>query len=232
MPLPALRRLVLSCLAVVLIAGSAPTQATAAGVLDLDRLPVVEPYIQVLGASSSGVLYRVSRIHDLGLVAHSAWVKPAGAPAYQVDVSFKRLAGDKIFGATAEGVATYQYIGTPQTHTCPDVPQPVEQFGRYDGVGLFASFGWLGTNGERVEVSPTGCRVTAKYPSLGTEKLIAMDDVGYVTMEPFGVDGGRRLTYQAYADPLAPRTIADGGYNKYLSAVSLAGTAISWRQYD
>ncbi|TWD82200.1 FlgD-like protein [Kribbella amoyensis] len=223
----------LLALALVLVLASAPTQAQAAGVVELDRFAVVEPYVTVLGASPSGVLYRVSRLHEQRLVEDSAWVKPADGPAYQVDLSFKRLAGDKIFGAQPFGTATYQYIGSQQTHTCSGVPQPVHQFGMVDGVALFASFGWLGENGERVEVSPTGCRVTARYPAIGAEKLIAMDDRGYLTVDPYGgVNGERPLAYRAYAAPTSPRVVADGGYNRRLDGVALSGTAVSWRQFD
>jgi len=232
MPLPALhRRLVLLGVVLVLVLGNPPAPASAAGVLELDRVPVVEPYLEVLGASPSGVLYRVSRLRDR-LVEDSTWVKPADAPAYQVDLWFKRLVGDKIFGATPAGLATYQYIGESVTHTCPGVSQPALQLGRVDGVGLFSSFGWLGENGDRVEVSPTGCRVTAKYPNIGTEALIAMDDTGYVTVKSVGVDGGRELTYRSYAAATSPRVIADGGYNLFIFRVSLAGSVVSWGQND
>ncbi|MEV6286021.1 hypothetical protein [Kribbella sp. NPDC051770] len=212
----------------VLVLGMIPAYAGAAGVQDLDRVLFDRPYVEVLGASPAGVLYKVSRPIEDTLREVSAWVKPATAPAYEVSLDFKRLAGDKIFGTDK----TYQYIGTPVTKRCDDVPPPASPAQRYDGAGLFASFGWISEDGDRVEVSPTGCRVTARYPGPGDYALIAMDDTGWVTITSVGDQGDQQLTYHSYADPTHPRVIADGGHVRYLGAVALAGTAVTWAHLD
>ncbi|ONI75514.1 hypothetical protein BWI15_06600 [Kribbella sp. ALI-6-A] len=212
----------------VLVLGMVPASAGAAGVQDLNRVLFDRPYVEVLGASPAGVLYKVSRLDLDVLVEVATWVKPTGAPAYQVEAGFKRLAGDKIFGTGNR----YQYVGTPVTKVCADVPPPADPGGRYDGLGLYASWGWISSAGERVDVTPTGCRVTARYPAPGSYSLAAMDDTGWVTVDAVGEDGDKQLTYRSYADPTHPRVIADGGHVRYLGAVSLNGTAVAWAHQD
>ncbi|MGC4944043.1 hypothetical protein [Kribbella sp. DT2] len=63
---------------VVLVLGAVPISAGAAGVQDLDRVLFDRPYVEVLGASPAGVLYKVSRDDNQSLVHVSTWVKPAG----------------------------------------------------------------------------------------------------------------------------------------------------------
>jgi hypothetical protein len=213
---------------VVLVLGAVPASAGAAGVQDLDRILFDRPYVEVLGASPAGVLYKVSWNNNNSLSELSAWVKPAGAAAYQVDLGFKRLAGDKIFGTGN----SYQYIGTPVTKRCTGVPPPADPAGRSDGVGLFASWGWISNEGDRVEVSPTGCRMTNRYPAPGSYSLIAMDDTGYVTLDSSGTDGNQELFYRSYADPKHPRQVADGGHTGFKGAVSLSGTSVAWAHQD
>ncbi len=215
----------------VAVLGAVPASAGAAGVQDLDRVLFDRPYVEVLGASPAGVLYSVSRDQDHSPVQVANWVKPAGAPAYQVDATFRRLAGDKIFGWSATG-ATYQFIGNPTTKRCDSSPQPVPPAQRYDNVGLFASFGWISGNGERVVAGPNGCTATPAYPGIGTWSLVAMDETGYLVIGNAGADDRKTLTYRSYADPTHPRMVATGGHDVFIGAVSLSGTSVAWSVLD
>jgi hypothetical protein len=219
-------------LAVALVVlGAVPASAEAAGVEDLNRVLFDRPYVEVLGASPAGVLYSVSRDENHSPVQVVTWVKPAGAPAYQVDTTFRRLAGDKIFGWSPTG-ATYQFIGSPATLRCDAAPQPVPPAQRYDNVGLFASFGWISSNGDRVVAGPNGCTATPAYRGIGEWSLIAMDETGYLLIGSAG-DGDRKtLTYYAYADPTHPRVVATGGHDTFVGAVSLSGTSVAWSVLD
>ncbi|GAB2572566.1 hypothetical protein [Kribbella endophytica] len=213
----------------LVVLGAVPASAEAAGVQDLDRVLFDRPYVEVLGASPAGVLYKVSRNDNNTLDHVATWVKPAGAPAYQVDASFRHLHGDKIFGGATNQTA-YQYVGTPVTKRCDASPQPARAVG--DPGGLFASFGWISDAGYRVEAGPTGCRIATQYPGVAADTLIAMDETGFVTTTGTDADGNRQLTYRSYAAAAQPRVIADGGHTKFLGGVSLAGTSVAWAHQD
>lgn len=219
------RRWSLLGLSVALLLGTSVAGATAAGGQDLNRFPVEQPQIQILGASSSGVLYRIAR-HQSG-DAVGTWLKPATGAAYPVPASFRNLAGDKIFGSSNTGT-TYQLIGTPVTRSCDTAPQPAPPQGFRD---VFAPYGWISQQGDRVEAGADGCRVTAKYPPFGA--IAAADSLGYVVVRNRpGEDDRIQLLYHSYADPTRPTAIADGGHNRYIGEVALAGTAVSWSQLD
>jgi hypothetical protein len=201
-------------------------------VQDLDRVLFDRPYVEVLGASPAGVLYKVSRNDNNALIEVATWVKPAGGAAYRVDATFRQLAGDKIFGMTPNGFASYQYVGTPVTLRCDDSPQPTYAASGVPNGVLFAPWGWFSNAGYRVEAGRTGCQITGTYPGVGTYDLTAMDETGYLTVGQVGTEGDRQLVYRSYADPTHPRVVADAGHTRYLGAVSLAGTAVAWAHQD
>ncbi|MEV6286020.1 hypothetical protein [Kribbella sp. NPDC051770] len=218
---------------VVVLGMLLPASAQAAGVQDVNRVLFDRPYVEVLGASPAGVLYKVSRNVDNSLVGLSTWVKPAGGPAYQVDQSFQQLSGDKIYGMTyPSGTVAYQYVGTPTTLRCDDSPQPIPGANWTRGGFLFAPWGWFSNAGYRVEAGRAGCQVNGTYPGLSDYNLAAVDNTGYVTVGSIGTEGDRQLTYRSYADPTHPRVIADAGHTRYLSGVSLSGTAVAWTHQD
>jgi hypothetical protein len=218
MNLLAVRRILPLSVSLALLLGAA--HAEAAGVLDLDRVPASTPRIQVLGASTAGVLYKASRADGDAAESATTWVKPTGGTPYQVAASFDRLAGQRIYGTGATGVE-FQQIGTPVTRRCDQSPQP----------GALASFGWIAADGSRVEVDAAGCRVTATYPQPDGNPTVA-DELGYVAVKSLDDQGSRQLTYYSYAAPGSPHVIADAGYRRWSGGLALHGKVVTWNALD
>jgi hypothetical protein len=199
---------------VVLGVGGLPARA-----VDLDPMPTREPTVTVLGASSAGVLYRVSPID--GRTPPVNWVKPTGGAAYQVPGSINQLGGSWIFGLEGPTYeVTYQQIGTPITRTC----------NQEHSMASATPFGWVTAAGQRVEVSATGCEVTAQLPRQFS--IVAADAAGYVDLRYLSGGAGQRLTYYSYADLTHPREIDDAGYNSEVGAVAVRGSSVTWRSLD
>jgi hypothetical protein len=204
----------------ILLMALLPARAGAVGVLDLDRIPTSTPRIDVLGASTAGVLYKVSRVDGSAATSPTTWVKPDSGTPYQVDASFDRLAGPRIFG-TGEGGIQFQQIGTPVTRSCDQTPQP----------GALAPFGWIADSGARVEIDATGCRVTATYPQPDGAPTVA-DEQGYVVVKILDDEGNRQFTYHSYAAPAAPHLIADAGHHRWPKGLALRGKVVTWSTSD
>ncbi|WP_112246801.1 hypothetical protein [Kribbella monticola] len=210
-----LRCLLGGSVALVLCTGTAST----AGAVDLDRIPFRVPTVELLGASSAGVLYRVTGSDEWAGEQVTTWVKPAGAAAYQVPQSYNRMAGNRIFSYSSD--RRYQVVGTPVDQVCDDfIPDPV----------AITAFGWISAEAERVELSSSGCRKTTQYAHEG--QVVVADETGFVVQLSLDGDGGRRLIYHSYADAAHPRVIDDGGHNKYLGGLALRGTTLTWAALD
>ncbi|MEV6410282.1 hypothetical protein [Kribbella sp. NPDC051718] len=215
----------------LLVAGVAGTAAAAdpVGTKKLNGVRSEQPRIRVLGASSAGTLYQVSRVGDSAEPA--TWVKPAGAPAYQTDF-FSRLAGDKIY---RRGPGTnYQLIGDPQTRTCPpDTPAAADDGGIDPSDIAFLAvtpFGWIGRSGERVDVSASGCTVsTPGYPSGGD--IVATGPNGYLITPQSSTAGNVTVTYVPYAAPAAQVVLADLPRDS-VWAFSLSATHAGWARFN
>lgn len=218
MNLRAVRRILPLSVSLALLLGAA--HAEAAGVLDLDRVPASTPRIEVLGASTTGVLYKVTRADGDAAQFATTWVKPAAGTPYQVAANFDLLAGQRIYGAGASAVE-FQQIGAPVTRNCDSSPQP----------GALAPFGWIAASGERVEIDATGCRVTATYPQPDGVPTVA-DELGYVVVKTLDDEGNRQFTYHSYADPTHPHVIADAGLHRWPNGLALRGKVVTWSTID
>ncbi|GAB2572560.1 hypothetical protein [Kribbella endophytica] len=218
MNLLAVRRILPLSVSLALLLGAA--HAEAAGVLDLDRVPASTPRIEVLGASTTGVLYKVSRVDGDAQASSTTWVKPAAGTPYQVAANFDLLAGQRIYGAGATAIE-FQQIGVPVTRNCDSSPQP----------GALAPFGWIAASGERVEIDATGCRVTATYPQPDGVPTVA-DELGYVVVKNLDEQGNRQFTYHSYADPTHPHVIADAGLHRWPNGLALRGKVVTWSTID
>jgi hypothetical protein len=220
----------MAVLAGLLVAGmGGPATADPVGTKKLNGVRSEQPRIRVLGASTAGTLYEVSRVGDSA--PSTTWVKPAGAPAYQT-VYFRHLSGDKIF---TQGVTTsYQVIGDPQTRTCPaGTPEAADDGGIDPSDIAFLAvtpFGWIGRYGERVDVSASGCTVSSPgYPSGGL--IVATGPNGYLTAPDFATDGKITVSYVPYAAPSAQVVLGDVPAGS-LWAFSLSATHAGWAAYD
>ena len=203
--------------------------ADPAGTTKLNAVRSEQPRITVLGASASGVLYKVSRVGEESF--EPAWLKPTGAAAYQVP-GFAVLSGDKIYGGTK-----YQVIGDPVTRSCPGLPGPAEGFGyEMDSTGFlgYTPFGWLTDDGQKVNASASGCTLsgTAVERSLA-QKLAAADSTGYVTVTIDPVDpGNTSVEYRTYANPAQPVLLNTGRQGVRYNTIAVAGGSVSWAVVD
>lgn len=207
----------------MLIAGVMSVGVAAAdppGSRDLAGFAVEQPQIELLGASSYGALYVVRTTVRDAEHTDATWLKPAAGPAYKVGSEFTELAGDKIYTPARSLPVRYQVIGSQVVRRCDDSPQPA---------GRPTPFGWISATGARVAATATGCRVTATDPPLDGD-IGAADETGYVMI---GGDSSRvTLTYRSYVAPNRPHVVADGGKNRYIRGLALAGSALTWAQPD
>ncbi|GAA1526471.1 hypothetical protein [Kribbella lupini] len=193
------------------------------GTVEVNRVPVLQPAIKVVGASPYGVLYRASPRSASGRTI--TWVKPAGRAAYEVSNDFHVLRGDKVYAPGGR----YLVIGRTQEQSCAADLAPLETWTWIDAA--YTSFGWIGTGGRRIHVSAAGCQVGGTGPEILDYKLMAADEQGYVLRG--GTDNELvELEYHSYADPATAVRIQDGGHNRYPTAIDLEGDQISWVSYD
>ena len=208
------------CLVVAGFGMSLGISQASGAVVDLDRIPTRPPEIQILGASPAGVLYRVIPA-DRSTTEQTTYMKPAGAPQYEVPWGFDRLGGNVILSFDyGLSKVSYQLVGTPTTRTC-------EVSGQLTAV---TPDGWITDSGDRVAATASGCTVTARLPRQG--RVIAADNLGYVDRRDLDGNGTRALYYYSYADLDHPRQIPTGNYNWWIEAVSLSGSTITWRSFE
>jgi hypothetical protein len=214
----------------VVFALAVPAGVAAAdppGSRDLAGFPAEQPQIELLGASSYGVLYVVRTTVRDAEHTDATWVKPATGPAYRVGSEFTQLAGDKIYAGVPgyQSISVpvrYQVIGRQAVLRCDDSPQPA---------GRPTPSGWISESGARVAATAAGCRVTVTDPPLDGV-VGAADAAGYVMLANADSDGRQQLTYRSYAAPNRPHVIADGGKNRYVTGLTLAGSVVTWAQAD
>ncbi len=196
--------------------------ADPSGTIEVNRVPVLEPVITVVGSSAYGVLYRTQPA--LG-GRTTTLLKPAGRAPYQVSNDFRVLRGDKVY---AEG-GRYLVIGRTQVQSCAADLAPLQSWSWVDAA--YTSFGWIGTGGRRIHVSATGCQVGGTGPEILDYQLMAADATGYVLRG--GTDNELvELEYHSYAEPGTAVRIQDGGRNRYPGAIDLQGDQISWVSLD
>ncbi|GAB3832269.1 hypothetical protein [Kribbella italica] len=214
----------IAAVSVLALSSGAAGAADPPGTVEVNRVPTQDPGIEVVGASSYGVLYTAGP-RDIFSGRKVTWLKPAGRPAYEISNDFRVLRGDKVY---AEG-GRYLVIGRTQVQTCdPDLaPLPVWSWAD----AAYTSFGWIGTGGRRIHVSAAGCEVGGTGPEILDYKLMAADDQGYVLRG--GTDDELvELEYHSYADPGTAVRIQDGGRNRSPRAIDLKGDQVSWASYD
>ncbi|WP_328329173.1 hypothetical protein OHA70_05380 [Kribbella sp. NBC_00382] len=220
----------MAALAGLLVAGMAgAATADPVGTKKLNGVRSEQPRIRVIGASTAGTLYQVSRVGDS--TPATTWVKPAGAPAYQTGF-FSHLAGDKLY---REGAGTnYQLIGDTQTRTCPPGTPAAADDGGIDPSDIaflaVTPFGWIGRYGERVDVSASGCTVsTPGYPSGGL--IVATGPNGYLITPESPTGDTVAITYVPYSAPAAQVVLADVPRDS-VWAFSLSATHAGWAKFN
>ena len=77
-----------------------------------------------------------------------------------------------------------------------------------------------------------GCRITGSVAPIGDAELAASDASGYVTIDSVDQDGRATLSYHSYATPDKTQPIQTGGRNRYVHAMELAGSVVTWAEND
>ena len=209
-------------LTVLALSSGTAGAADPPGTIEVNRVPVLEPVIRVVGTSAYGVLYRTEPAQG---GRTTTLLKPAGRAPYQVPNDFRVLRGDKVY---AEG-GRYLVIGRTQVQTCDPDLAPLPVWSWVDAA--YTSFGWIGTGGRRIHVSAAGCQIGGTGPEILDYQLMAADSQGYVLRA--GTDNELvELEYHSYAEPGTAVRIQDGGRNRYPNAIDLEGDQISWVSHD
>jgi len=230
----------LVCAAVLALLGiGGPAAADPAGTRLLDAQLSEVPVVQVLGASASGVLYRI--YHPDARGAEDGSLETLATFLRHPDGATERLDGwDSLWGdlvanrvldpATGDVTVTYRTVTSPTTRTCPA--------GRGRGP-LFTSRGWLWTDPtpptdrEVLTVAgPAGCTTQVLQDSDGAWTVEAADATGFLLLHyANGTNGEERgLRHVTFTVPpvvtdVDLTTVRPG----WPGVFALAGDQVAWR---
>jgi hypothetical protein len=213
-------RVVGAVLAMMLVAGgvlAAQAVADPAGTLVVNPTPTDPPVVDILGASSAGVLYRVRNPQDW---YSKTWAKPAGAAAFRVDDGYQALVGSTLFGRSNDLTRIwYRTLSSSTTRTCPTPSVWVQ----------YVPGGWVLKDAQDLYtlVTAEGC-VERNLATYANSWLLAADADGFVILRPWSGGGDRELLYVPFADPVHPKLVHSG--SPTYGAVSVSHGVVAWAE--
>jgi hypothetical protein len=199
-----------------------PAAADPVGTVLLDSAPTDHARVYTLAASTAGILYD-TRGFDSGL-GTTTWVKPTGAPSFQVSNSTNAISGSMIFARdNSNTTITYRTISDPTLRSCstPNADRAFLPTGwiRADRAGVF----------QLVTAGSTGCTVRT-LATIPNARLLTADPTGFVTEVTTHVGNGgvHVLEYRSFATPATARVLDTDDY--VYNYTTLQGNVIAWAE--
>ncbi|QNE22593.1 hypothetical protein F1D05_37720 [Kribbella qitaiheensis] len=222
MPVKALRSIAIG-LGALLVGATLVGGAAAAdpvGTVLLDGTPTGHARVFSMSASTAGLLYDTRGL-DSGL-SITTWVKPTGAPSFQVSNNTTAISGSMIFSRDNNDTnTTYRTISDPTLHSCPTAGQQ----------RAFIPTGWVRADSagviQLVTAGSTGCTIRT-LTTIPTARLLTADATGFlVEVTTHAGNGGVHvLEYHSFATPATARLVDTDDY--VYNYTTLVGNVIAW----